>query len=284
MEISLLETGNFMLDGGAMFGVIPKSLWSRYYPSDEKNLCNLSLRSLLIRAAGRNILVDTGLGSKQDEKFFSHYHRNEDSTLLTSLAMAGLAPGEITDVIHTHLHLDHCGGTISLDRHGKPELLFPNALHHVSREQWEWMLQPNPLEKPSYLSENIRPMEESGKLRFIEKDCELIPGVSLRLFHGHTAGLVVPFISLNGRTFVFTTDLIPLMAQVTLSWVCGYDTRPLTTFREKGDFLREAKERQYILLFQHDLFHLACELADTEKGIRPGKEYTPEELGIGHFS
>jgi glyoxylase-like metal-dependent hydrolase (beta-lactamase superfamily II) len=284
MKLSILETGNFMLDGGAMFGVIPKTLWSRHYPSDERNLCNLSLRSLLIESGERKILVDTGLGSKQDSRFFSYYYRNGSSTLEGALRAKGIAPEDITDVLHTHLHLDHCGGTVKFNGAARPELLFPGASHYVSKTQWEWMLDPNPLERPSYLAENIHPIMDSGKLKFLEEECELADGVSIRLFHGHTAGLAIPFISFQGRTFVFVSDLIPLMANLPLSWICGYDTKPLETFREKGEFLNEAADKNFILLFQHDLYHQACTVMHTVKGIRLKEEFAFSDLGVGHFS
>jgi glyoxylase-like metal-dependent hydrolase (beta-lactamase superfamily II) len=284
MKLSILETGNFMLDGGAMFGVVPKALWSKQYPSDERNLCNLSLRSLLIESGSRKILVDTGLGNKQDAKFFGYYYLNGTSSLEGSLGAKGITPEEITDVLHTHLHLDHCGGTVKLNEAGKPELLFPGARHYVSKTQWEWMLHPNALERPSYLTENIQPILDSGKLEFLEEEGELAEGFGFRLFHGHTAGLTVPFISFQGKTFVFVSDLIPLMANLPLSWICGYDIQPLETFREKGNFLKEAADNNYILLFQHDIYHQACSVMHTEKGIRLKEEFAFTDLGIGHIS
>jgi glyoxylase-like metal-dependent hydrolase (beta-lactamase superfamily II) len=284
MKLSILETGNFMLDGGAMFGVVPKTLWSRHYPANERNLCNLSLRCLLIESGNRKILVDTGLGSKQDAKFFGYYYLNGTSNLEGSLQAIGIAPGEITDVVHTHLHLDHCGGTVKLNGEGQPELLFPGARHYVSKTQWKWMLHPNPLERPSYLAENILPMKDSGKMEFLEGEKELAEGVSFKLFNGHTAGLTIPFISFKGSTIVFISDLIPLMAQLPLSWICGYDIQPLETFREKEKFLNEAADNSYILLFQHDLYHQACSVMHTEKGVRLKEEFIFTELGIAHIA
>lgn len=266
--MTLLETGNFMLDGGAIFGVVPKLLWSMQYNVNDKNLCNMAMRSLLVEIGNRKILVDTGIGNKQDEKFFSHYYLNGEATLHSSLKEEGLMPEDITDVVLTHLHFDHCGGAVVYDAQGKLVPAFPNARYYVSRQQWEWALHPNVRERPSYRPENFMPLYEIDRLEFIEEEGELVHGFSLRMFHGHTAGLLVPFLSTGKETVIFVSDLLPFMAHIPISWVCGYDTRPLLTLQEKEAFLLEASEKRYRLLFQHDVHVQEGKVVKTEKGFR----------------
>jgi len=268
MKINLIDTGNFMLDGGAIFGVVPKSLWSQQYKANDQNLCNMAMRSLLVETENRKILVDTGIGKKQDEKFFSYYYLNGQETLEGSLMEQGLTLEDITDVILTHLHFDHCGGAVVYDAAGNLVPAFPNAKYYVSRQQWEWALHPNARERPSYRPENYMPLYKAGCLAFIENDGEFVPGFTLRMFHGHTAGLLVPFLSSAGETLVFVSDLLPFMAHIPLSWVCGYDTRPLLTLQEKEAFLAEALENKYRLLFQHDAYVREGRVVKTEKGFR----------------
>jgi len=268
MKITLLETGNFMLDGGAIFGVVPRSLWSVQYKANEQNLCNMAMRSLLVETGTRKILVDTGIGNKQDEKFFNHYYLNGEVTLQGSLKEHGLMPEDITDVVLTHLHFDHCGGAVVYDAQGNLVPAFPNARYYVSRQQWEWAVHPNVRERPSYRPENFLPLHEAGRLEFINKEGEFVPGFSLRMFHGHTAGLLVPFLSDGKETMVFVSDLLPFMAHIPLSWICGYDTRPLLTLQEKEAFLSEASEKGYRLLFQHDAYVREGKVVKTEKGFR----------------
>lgn len=268
MKIALLETGNFMLDGGAIFGVVPKSLWSKHYRANDLNLCNMAMRSLLVESENRRILVDTGMGDKQDAKFFSYYYPNGEDTLLGSLKQAGILPEEITDVILTHLHFDHCGGAVVYDSSGNLVPAFPNATYYVSRQQWEWAQQPNARERPSFRPENYLPLLKVRKLTFIEEEGEFTPGFSLRIFHGHTAGLLVPVINTGSETIVFVTDLLPFMAHIPLNWVCGYDTRPLLTLQEKESFLAEAAQNNYKLVFQHDYYTRAGIVEKTEKGFR----------------
>jgi glyoxylase-like metal-dependent hydrolase (beta-lactamase superfamily II) len=268
MKITLIETGNFMLDGGAIFGVVPKSLWSRQYQANEQNLCNMAMRSLLVEAENRLILVDTGIGNKQDAKFFSYYFLNGQETLENSLMQHGIRPENITDVILTHLHFDHAGGAVKYDASNNLVPAFPNAVYYVSRRQWEWAMQPNLRERPSYRPENYLPLFQANRLQFIEQEGEFIPGVMLRMFHGHTDGLLVPVLSAGKQTLVFVSDLLPFMAHIPLSWVCGYDTRPLITLKEKEAFLTEAWEKNYTLLFQHDYYTKQARVEKAEKGFR----------------
>ena len=278
MDIYKIETGNFKLDGGAMFGVVPKTLWNKVYPADENNLCNLSMRCLLIETEKRKILIDTGIGNKQDEKFFSHYYLNGNASLELSLVYHGCTKEEITDVILTHLHFDHCGGAVFKDTEGNLQLTFPNAAYWVSRPQFEWAMKPNQREKASYFRENIEPIINSGKLHFIEKESMLTSKIQLRLYNGHTEGLMIPFIKYKEKTLVFMADLLPTAAHISASWLCGYDTRPLISIEERNSFLMEAVRNNYTLFFEHDLDRECCSLKQTEKGIKMDRSFTLSEF------
>jgi len=269
MQLFPIHTGNLKLDGGAMFGVVPKTIWNKAYPSDENNLINLAMRCLLVVEGDRRILIDNGIGDKQDEKFLGHYHLNGDQSLIGSLNEVGFKPEEITDVFLTHLHFDHCGGTVkyTADRSGF-ELTFPNATHWLSSTQWNWATHPNRREKASFLHENMMPVSESGKLKLFDGPFELIPGFEVRIYNGHTAGQAIPFITTGNRTVVFMADTTPTSAHVPLSYIMSYDTQPLISLTEKEEFLNEAVEKQYILYFEHDAYHECCTLEQTEKGIR----------------
>jgi glyoxylase-like metal-dependent hydrolase (beta-lactamase superfamily II) len=269
MNLHVINTGNLKLDGGAMFGVVPKVIWGKLYPCDENNLCNWSMRCLLIEDGPRRILVDAGIGNKQGEKFFSNYYLNGEDTLAGSLAAAGFTADDITDVILTHLHFDHCGGAVKWndDKTGYVPA-FKNATYHTSRRQWEWATHPNNREKASFLKENILPIQERGQLHLFEQECEFLPNIFIRLFDGHTDGQVIPFIRYNNQTVVYMADVMPSTAHIPLPYVMSYDTRPLITMKEKEIFLREAVKNGYILFFEHDLYHECCTVAETEKGFR----------------
>jgi glyoxylase-like metal-dependent hydrolase (beta-lactamase superfamily II) len=269
MKISVVNTGNLKLDGGAMFGVVPKVMWSKLYPCDENNLCNWSMRCFLIEEGERKILIDCGIGDKQTEKFFSNYYLNGEETLESSLASVNLTTDDITDVILTHLHFDHAGGAVqwNSDRTGY-EVTFKNATFHTSRRQWEWATHPNNREKASFLRENILPILESGKLNLIEEAGEIFPGISWRQFDGHTDGQVIPFIHYHDKTIVYMADLLPSVAHIPLPYVMSYDTRPLITLQEKETFMAEAAANGYILFFEHDIRYECCTVEQTEKGVR----------------
>lgn len=279
MEIYTVPTGNMKLDGGAMFGVVPKSLWSRQYQADENNMIPISLRSLFIVDGDRRILFDNGVGDKQDHKFFSYYYLFGDDTLEASLEKLGYGVGDITDMVLTHLHFDHCGGGVKFNGDGTQlEPVFPNARYWVGKDQWEAGLNPNRLEKASLLKENFKPIGESGQLELVQDNMMLTPDIQLRLYHGHTAGQIVGLIDYNGRTLVNSGDLIPLVGNISMSWVCGYDTRPLVTLDEKAVFLKEALENDYVLYFYHDLENECCTLKDTVKGIRADRVFPLSEF------
>jgi len=273
MELHAIETGNFKLDGGAMFGVVPKVLWNKQYPADENNLINLSMRALLVIDGHRKIIIDNGLGKKLDEKFLKHYYLNGDDTLEGSLEKAGYNPNEITDVIMTHLHFDHCGGGVKLNENGELGLTFQNATYWVGRKQWENAMNPNPREKSSYFKDNLFPIEESGQLKFIEEDCRFSDHVHLRIYHGHTVGQILPFIDYHGKKLVYVADLIPSSANIPIAWVAAFDVYPITAMEEKDRFLQEAYENDYTLFFEHDINVECCNLKKTEKGIRMNESF-----------
>ena len=279
MKVYPIETGNLMLDGGAMFGVVPKSLWSKAYPGEQDNLCNWAMRCLLIEDQDRLVLIDNGIGDKQDWNFLKHYHLNGDATLEGSLAGHGFTKEQVTDVILTHLHFDHCGGSVvwNRDRTGY-ELGFPNATYWTSSLQYQWAIQPNRRESASYLKENILPLEESGRLRLIEEQGEFLPGITATLYHGHTEGQVIPHIRIEGRTLVFMADLLPSTAHIPMPWIMAYDTRPLETLKDKERFYKEALEGEYVLFLEHDIHYECCTLQMTEKGVRLGAAFSLGEL------
>ena len=271
MKVSLFNITNFRVDGGAMFGVIPKGMWSKTVRSDENNNIGLALRSLVIDTRGKVILVDTGWGDKQDEKFFRHTWLSGGEGLIAGLAGCGYKPEDVTDIILTHLHADHCGGCFANKPGGGVEPVFPNALYHVSRAQWEWATDSNLREADAFLAENIVPIGDSGKLRLIEENGVFCEGVSLRIYYGHTPGLLIPVVNHSGRVFVYTGDLIPTAAHIPLLWNMSYDLLPLVTIAEKEELLNEALAENYVLIFQHDEETECCVLTETPRGIRAGE-------------
>lgn len=275
MKLYTVNTGYFKLDGGAMFGVVPKSIWHKLNPADDNNMCSWALRCLLIEDGNRLILVDNGMGNKQDAKFFGHYYLHGDDTLDKSLASLGFSNADITDVFLTHLHFDHCGGSIV--RSGDKLLpAFPNAVYWSNHDHWRWATQPNDREKASFLKENILPIEASGRLRFVDLPGgnELIgssafaANISIRFVNGHTDKMMLPQISYKGRTIVYMADLLPSAAHIPLPYVMAYDMFPLTTLHEKKSFLQEAAEQNYVLFFEHDKDTECCTVELTEKGVR----------------
>jgi glyoxylase-like metal-dependent hydrolase (beta-lactamase superfamily II) len=279
MKIDLFNIANFKVDGGAMFGVIPKALWSRVCRSDENNLIVLTLRSLIVETDGHIILVDTGWGDKQDEKFFRHTYLHNGEGLIGGLKNRGYQPEDITDVVLTHLHADHCGGGVVKRKTGTGyELTFPNAIYHVSRTQWEWAVKSNPREEDAFLEENILPLMQSGRLSLVDEEVELFRDFSVRLCFGHTPGLMIPVIQSKGKTLVYTGDLIPTVAHIPLIWNMSYDIESLKTIDEKEKLLNEALENNYILVFQHDESVECCTLEMTEKGIRAKEKFSLSDI------
>jgi glyoxylase-like metal-dependent hydrolase (beta-lactamase superfamily II) len=274
MRIYPIETGNFKLDGGAMFGVVPKSIWSRTNPADQNNMCEWSMRCMLVEYSDRLVLIDTGMGDKQSEKFFGYYYLFGDATLKSSIEKLGFGMDEITDVVLTHLHFDHCGGAVNYNNtKDRYETAFPKARYWSSKEHWKWATQPNPREKASFLTENIIPIQESGQLNFVERDGfwskgELFPGFKLFFADGHTESQMLPYITYGNKTVIFAADLLPSASHIPMPFVMGYDVRPLETMKEKAVVLESAAAENHILFFEHDIHQEAALVAETEKGVR----------------
>jgi glyoxylase-like metal-dependent hydrolase (beta-lactamase superfamily II) len=278
MKLHLFNIANFKVDGGAMFGVVPKVLWSRVYSSDENNLIDLTLRSMVVETSGHVILIDTGWGDKQDEKFFRHVKLHGGEGLLQGLKNRGYKPEDITDVFLTHLHADHCGGCIKKDGRSGFEPTFPNATYHVSRTQWYWAVKNNLREADSFLEENILPIGKTGRLNLLNEKEELFPGFSFMICNGHTPGLMIPIIRYKDKTLVYTGDLIPTIAHIPLIWNMSYDVESLKTIEEKQKILGEALDGGYILVFQHDEHVECCTLEMTPKGIRAKDKFDFSEI------
>lgn len=278
MKLYTINTGFFKLDGGAMFGVVPKSIWNKTNPADGNNMCSWALRCLLIEDGERLILIDNGMGNKQDAKFFGHFYLHGDDTLEKSLTNIGFSTNDVTDMFLTHLHFDHCGGSIkhNADKTGF-ETVFKNANYWSNKEHWDWATKPNAREKASFLKENILPIEESGQLKFIEKEGELFPNFSVLYTRGHTDAMMIPHISYKGKTIVFMADLLPSVGHIPLPYLMAYDTRPLLTLKEKELFMEEAASKEYILFMQHDSVNECCTVQHTERGVRLKETFTLKE-------
>lgn len=286
MKLYSINTGFFKLDGGAMFGVVPKTIWNNINPADDNNMCSWALRSLLIEDGNRLILVDNGMGDKQDAKFFSHYYMHGDDSLEKSLAKYRFGKDDITDVFLTHLHFDHCGGSI-LREGDKLVPAFKNATYWSNKDHWDWAVYPNDREKASFLKENILPIQESGRLQFIDVNAGVdgklgetgfIENISVRFVNGHTEAMMLPQINYKGKTIVYMADLLPSSGHIPIPYVMAYDMFPLTTLHEKKSFLKEAVDSNYILFFEHDPVNECCSLQQTDKGIRAGQFFRLEEV------
>jgi glyoxylase-like metal-dependent hydrolase (beta-lactamase superfamily II) len=278
MNLHVIETGFFKLDGGAMFGVVPKTLWQKTNPADENNLCTWAMRCLLIEDGDRLILIDNGIGDKQDEKFFRHYYLHGNDSLLDSIRKAGFGPSDVTDMFLTHLHFDHCGGGVK-GVGEKLEPTFKNARYWSNAEHWKWATQPNAREKASFLKENIMPMQESGQLLFIDPQGKS-PFSQFDIFYasGHTDNMMIPTIHYKGKTVCFMADLIPSVGHIPLPYVMGYDTRPLITLEEKARFLKEAADKQYVLFFEHDPVNECCTVKHSDKGVSLDRTFRLSDL------
>ena len=283
MNLYPINAGNFKLDGGAMFGVVPKSLWQKTNPSDSDNLIDLTARCMLIESGSRLILVDAGMGDKQSEKFFSYYKPWGDDSLVKSINSAGFSIDEITDVFLTHLHFDHCGGSTVLNSNNVSVPLFKNAKYWSNKNHWEWATNPNSREKASFLKENLSPIEESGQLCFLDVKSpgfnhynEL--GLDVLFVDGHTEKQMIPKVSYSGKEIVFMADLLPTAGHIPLPYIMGYDVRPLTTLEEKRSFLNLAVQEEYCLFMEHDANNEIITLKSTEKGVRFGGSFTLKNL------
>jgi glyoxylase-like metal-dependent hydrolase (beta-lactamase superfamily II) len=285
MKLHVISAGHFKLDGGAMFGVVPKSLWTRTNPADANNMIDMAARCLLIEDGDRLILIDTGMGDKQSEKFFGYYYMWGDHSLDASLAKAGFHRDDITDVFLTHLHFDHCGGCIINNPNGNGYLpAFKNAKFWTNENHWNWAVNPNAREKASFLKENILPMQDSGQLNFIKKttkdsfqtSSELDFGIFFA--DGHTEKQMIPRIDYKEKTLVFAADLLPTAGHIPLPYVMGYDTRPLLTLDEKAQFLNEAADHNHYIFLEHDAHNEIITVQHTDKGVRLKDTYTFNQL------
>ena len=269
MKIYPIQTGNFKLDGGAMFGVVPKSIWQKTNPADSNNMIDMGMRSLLIEDGNKLILIDTGMGNKQSDKFFGYYYQFGDFSLDTSLASYGFHRDDITDVFLTHLHFDHCGGSIQWNKNQTGyEPAFKNAKFWSNQEHWNWATNPNPREKASFLEENILPIQESGQLNFISENSFQQVGFDVLKMDGHTEKQMLPTVFYQGKTIIFMADLLPTIGHIPVPYVMGYDTRPLVTIKEKEAFLSEAADNEYFLFLEHDAYSEICTVQHTNKGVR----------------
>ena len=271
-----IETGNFKLDGGAMFGVVPKAIWKKTNPADDLNMIDMAARSLLIETTSSLILIDTGLGDKQDEKFFSHYHRWGEYSIDDSIKKAGFSSGDVTDVFFTHLHFDHCGGAI-IRKGNRLIPRFENANFWVNKGHWEWANSPNSREKASFLPDNILPLKESGKLNFIDAN-EKPLGFDILTVNGHTEKMMLPVLEFKSRTIVFVSDLIPTSGHIRVPFIMGYDTRPLQTLREKESFLESAAKDKFLLFLQHDVKNEIIDIKKENNKFKLNKTFKLEDI------
>ncbi len=279
MKLYSINAGHFKLDGGAMFGVVPKSIWAKLNPPDENNMCSWAMRCLLIEDNNHLILIDNGMGNKQGEKFFGYYYLHGNDTLEKSLSKYGFTKDDITDVFLTHLHFDHCGGSIE-KINDKLVPAFKNATYWSNEKHWEWATHPNEREKASFLKENILPIKESSQLKFIEtkQGIEFIQNIQVRFVSGHTESMMLPQIKYKNKTIVYMADLLPSVAHIPVPYIMAYDTRPLETLAEKKEFLREAQQNDYILFFEHDPLIECCNLQLTDRGIRSNETFLLKDI------
>ncbi len=279
MNINLVETPVFKIDGGAYFGVVPKTIWNKKYPADKNNMCEASCRSLLIKEPGRLILIDNGIGEKLDNGTQDGYYVDFSEELEKNIEKLGYSVDEVTDVVLTHLHFDHCGGTTKTDINTKEQIpVFKNANYYISKEQWDNAVTPNYREKASYHQEKFVFLKDSNKLRLVTQDLYLSENIELRLFYGHTFGLMLPIVNVNGKTLLFTGDLIPATANIPLAWISAYDLFPLKSIDEKKKILEEAEAKNWYLVFQHDYYNECCNLKASPRGIRGNESFKFAEI------
>ncbi len=276
MQLKVINTGYFKLDGGAMFGVVPKSIWQKLNPADENNMCTWAMRCLLVEDNNRIVLIDNGIGNKQSEKFFSYYYLHGEDSLEKSLRAVGIHYPDITDAFLTHLHFDHCGGGVHYEG-DKLVTTFPRATYWTNEAHWQWAVQPNAREKASFLKENLLPMHEHGQLAWI-KDNKLSENIEIIFVNGHTEQMMLPLISYKGHKILYCADLFPSLGHIPLPYIMAYDVRPLQTLQEKEEILKRALMEEWILFFEHDPAYECCTLQQTASGIRHKDTFTLTEL------
>lgn len=278
MKLHSIETGYFKLDGGAMFGVVPKTIWQKINPADDKNLCTWQMRCLLIEDGNQLILIDTGMGDKQSSKFFSYYEPHGEANLLQSIKAKGYSADDVTDVIFTHLHFDHCGGAVN--RNGERlEAAFKKATYWSNQQHWQSAVEPNAREKASFLKENFVPLQSDKRVKFIDETNQPSDKINFTLVNGHTEAQLIPHITYKDKTLVFMADLIPSVGHLPLPYIMGYDLNALQSLQEKTAFLNKAYTENYILFFEHDRQNECCSLKQTEKGIRADEIFALEDWG-----
>ncbi len=269
MQLYSIETGNMKIDGGVMFGVVPKAIWQKLYPADNQNLSNWALRCLLVETDNKKILIDTGLGNKLSANFLKHYHPNGEASLISSLQKNGFSPEDITDVIITHLHFDHVGGATKFDANNNIVPSFPNATYHISKSQWDNALNPNTREADAFFTEDFMPLQKHNVLNLISEETQLTQDITLKIYDGHTQGQIIPYINYKGRTLVYVADLFPSTAHIPMQYIMSYDIAPLQTLKDKQRFFTETQNP--VLFFEHDIYTECCTLKQTPKGIRHDK-------------
>lgn len=277
MKLHTINTGFFKLDGGAMFGVVPKTMWQKLNPPDENNMCTWAMRCLLVEIQDRLILIDTGMGNKQDDKFRSHFHPHGEDSLEKSIRSKGFELSDVTDVILTHLHFDHCGGAVSKNRDGILAPTFPNAAYWSSYEHWKWAIHPNPREKASFLKENFMALQESGQLKFIEQEEFGLSDIETEFVYGHTESMIIVHVYKRKKTLSYVADLIPSRHHIRMPYVMAYDVRPLETMKEKAILLEKAYENDHILFFEHDKDVECCTLDRNDNGIHLAETFSLED-------
>lgn len=278
MKVYPIIAEHWKMDGGVAFGVVPQTLWKKLVEVDADNLIRITTRCLLVEEGNRIILFDTGMGRKQHEKYYGFRHLFGDHSVEKSLQEVGYVPADITDVVFTHLHDDHCGGALYTDKQGLLHPAFPNARYHCSQAQWDWANHPNKREVGSFFPTNYVPLMEAGKMNLIDREGEFTSNISFRIMNGHTVGMLLPVIRINDKTLVFTADFIPLAANIPLPFIASVDIQPLDALKEKEAFLEEALEKEYFLVFEHDYNVEACSLQSTDKGVRMDKVMTVKEI------
>lgn len=278
MKITFVNAEDWRMDGGAAFGLIPKTLWSKVYPADELNNIGMKSRCMLIENEDRLILIDTGMGRKKNDKYYKFKYLSGDDSLQKGFAAHGYRFEQVTDVILTHMHDDHVGGAVYYDDKGNAQLTFPNATHWVSASHWKWAYFPNKREAGTFFKENFVPIEQSGKLKLIDQEGEHLPGVYFRIYDGHTVGQIIPHVSYNDKTLVYMADFIPTTAHIPIPYIAGVDIQPVIALEEKEAFLEAAAEKGYYLCFEHDYHNEVCTVKQSEKGIVLDQTYVLNDI------